>query len=138
MPLAAASGVGCFPAEQCNIHRRAGATRQLHAQPLCSGSYFWKQHPRGLQWMLLVLAPALTWLPLSYSSTERGVIGCRRFSLSTVQARKCRFGLPGAAPAVRQSSLFRPGCKVTANLAEHYLKGHTESSHCPLSPICKR
>lgn len=39
---------------------RARAPRRLHVPPLCRGSYFWKEHPRGLQWMLLVLAPALT------------------------------------------------------------------------------
>lgn len=60
MPLAAASGVGRSAAARGWMHTRAKATRQLHALPLRRGSYFWKQHPSGLQGMLLVLAPALT------------------------------------------------------------------------------
>lgn len=67
----------------------AGAAREPELPDSLThrGSYFWKQHPRGLQWMLLVLLPAPDcfgkfgrapfWLPLSYSSTERGVIAYR-------------------------------------------------------------
>lgn len=40
----------------------AGAAREpgLRDSLTRRGSYFWKRHPRGLQWMLLVLLPALT------------------------------------------------------------------------------
>jgi len=124
MALAAASGAGRGTAERGWVRTRASATRQLPAPPLRRGSYFWKQHPRGLQWMLLVLAPALTVLEslvkLHLAASELfkhrkgGVIGYRRFQifffLSTVWSRKQRFGLAGSAPAApsHQHAKSRP------------------------------
>lgn len=139
MALAAASGLGNGTAERGWIHRKARVMRQLHVPPLCRGSYFWKQHPRGLQWMLLVLAPALTVLEslvkLHLAASQlfkhrKGGYWLQEvsdyFFLSTVRSGKHRFGLPGAAPAVRRSSKLY-ACKVTANSAERYLKGRIQS-----------
>lgn len=66
--------------------------------------------------------------------------GFRFFFLSMVRLRKHRFGLPGAAPAARRSSLFTQACKVTANSAERYLKGRIQSSQprSAQSRLCSR